>query len=422
MSIKREGPTLREITMQVLAELTAPAPVAEVVQRVLACFPSQSKDPPKRVRDLLHSFDLVGVELVYLDPKTIVPLRLAMPGVRFRVPLEPDEIKQGVLTIEPKFIPFLNIQYGEAWSNIEIELVEANDQPIPTRVVPVPIKRKTLDGNAVTREQAAFALKDWLPAHRARANDSVIVTILNWRPARLRFEFEPRAQYRKSAFAAQDRALADCIQTLLDESYDERIDTRSAILTAYARMSGARDYPGNPWLGVLIADPRYFVTDFDIKAGEGKSTLDFLRGGWAEPDEVTERTFTREQGAKVYRFTATRNYGKQKHVVEILGKHTFADFDDVMREAFNHDTFDHLSEFTRIILRGKGKKPREQHYGELNPFERTPAGKVRIAGLGLDIGAQLEYVYDFGDWIEHKIILESIGDAERGVKYPRVVK
>ena len=134
---------------------------------------------------------------------------------------------------------------------------------------------------------------------------------------------------------------------------------------------------------------------------------------------VREQPFTRRQGQQVYRFKAASRYRKRERVIEIQGKHTLADFDGVMRDAFNLDFTDHLSEFTRIIPRGKGKRPREIPYGELNPFEKTAAAKVRVAGLGLEPGAQLQYVYDFGDWLEHSLTLESIQSPERGVAYPR---
>ncbi len=48
--------------------------------------------------------------------------------------------------------------------------------------------------------------------------------------------------------------------------------------------------------------------------------------------------------------------------------------------------------------------------------------ELRLAGLGLKVGAELEYLYDFGDSLRHTLVLQSIGDAEQGVKYPRVVK
>ncbi len=33
---------------------------------------------------------------------------------------------------------------------------------------------------------------------------------------------------------------------------------------------------------------------------------------------------------------------------------------------------------------------------------------------------QVKYVYDFGDWIEHRITLESIVEPQPGVDYPRL--
>ena len=93
-----------------------------------------------------------------------------------------------------------------------------------------------------------------------------------------------------------------------------------------------------------------------------------------------------------------------------------------MRRAFDLDSSDHLSEFTIITRRGKGKKPRELALGVINPFESTDAMARQVAGLGLDIGGELEYLYDFGDSLRHSLELKSIGVAERGVKYPRMMK
>ena len=160
------------------------------------------------------------------------------------------------------------------------------------------------------------------------------------------------------------------------------------------------------------------LTEFEIMPAD--QLLPFERM-MMEPgeDAVREQPFTREQGQQIYHFKAVSRYRKRERVIEIQGKHTLADFDDVMREAFDLDFADHLSEFTRIISRGKGKRPRQIPYGELNPFEKTAAAKVRVAGLGLETGAQLVYVYDFGDWLEHSLTLESIHAPERGLTYPR---
>ncbi len=423
MPAKREGPTLREVTQQVLEEMTEPASVNDIVQRVLERYPSTSKDPPKRVRDHLHSHEMVGVELVYLDPKTIAPLRLAMPGVCFRVPLEADDVQSGLVPVRPGFVPFVTNRFSQTIVTEHIEVQDENGRIISNGPMAglAHKQTQTLWESYSTQGNDAFDLRDWLRAHHAHAGDSLCVTILNWRPARLRLEFEPQSMYREDVIAAQNRALADCVQALLDESYGERIDVNPTLLTAYARMPGAHDYPGNHWFPVLFEDPRFLITSFGIKASDGISTAEYLRDPSADL-EPKEQPFTPEQGNGVYRFSATENDGTRERIIEILGKHTLADFDHVMRTAFRLDHFDHLSEFTRITRRGKGKRPHEQRYGQINPFEPTPAMRRQVAGLGLQVGAELEYLYDFGDSLRHTLVLQSIAGAERNVKYPCIVK
>jgi len=45
--------------------------------------------------------------------------------------------------------------------------------------------------------------------------------------------------------------------------------------------------------------------------------------------------------------------------------------------------------------------------------------KIKVAGLGLAVGEQIKYVYDFGDWIEHRLTLQAIEAPQSGAKYPR---
>ena len=292
MPSKRAGPTLKQITLQVLAELSAPASVGAVVQEILARYPFESKEPRERVRNLFRADDMVGVELVYLDSQTIAPLRWAMTGICFRVPLGPEVAKEGTLAIDPGFVPFLVNQFNYEIAQSGIELRDANDRIIAARLVTVRRKTAELLVGESPHELVALDLRDWLRAQHARAQDSLRVTILNWRPVHLRLEFEPYSDYRRDVFAAQNRALGDCVQALLDESYDERLSTNPAILTAYARMPGARDYPGDHWLTVLANDPRFLVSDFEIKRSEGISTIDLLRAPLGA-SELRQRRFTR---------------------------------------------------------------------------------------------------------------------------------
>lgn len=43
-----------------------------------------------------------------------------------------------------------------------------------------------------------------------------------------------------------------------------------------------------------------------------------------------------------------------------------------------------------------------------------------MLSIQLTVGAQLKYVYDCGDWIEHRIILEETPAPAPKVKYPRL--
>ena len=74
-----------------------------------------------------------------------------------------------------------------------------------------------------------------------------------------------------------------------------------------------------------------------------------------------------------------------------------------------------------MVRRGKGKRFREVDVGDVGPAGGGSGAGVQIASLGLKRGDELKYVYDFGDWIEHRITLEEIVEAEKRVKYPRTV-
>jgi len=70
---------------QVLAQVDGPIPVDEFATRVLAIYPSKAKKPMASIRSHLRE-EHPGQTLVFLDRHTIVPIRVAMRGVRFRTP------------------------------------------------------------------------------------------------------------------------------------------------------------------------------------------------------------------------------------------------------------------------------------------------------------------------------------------------
>ena len=96
-------PTLKQVVEQVLAEVEGPITVKDLAERVYAIYPTKAKTAMSSFRNCLH-YDEQGVNLVYLNRDTILPMRIAMQGVRFRVPIDRHAEKENE-------IPFLFFNY-----------------------------------------------------------------------------------------------------------------------------------------------------------------------------------------------------------------------------------------------------------------------------------------------------------------------
>jgi hypothetical protein len=88
-----------------------------------------------------------------------------------------------------------------------------------------------------------------------------------------------------------------------------------------------------------------------------------------------------------------------------------------MRDAFDHDWSDHLSEFSLYM----GGRRRPAGLGHIEPWGGGEGRHPLISHLGLEVKDRLKYVYDFGDWIEHQLTLEAIDEPEADAEYPRQV-
>ena len=65
-------------------------------------------------------------------------------------------------------------------------------------------------------------------------------------------------------------------------------------------------------------------------------------------------------------------------------------------------------------------------YGVADPTYDEPGdviaeGKVRLSEVLSTPGAQIHYVYDFGDYWQHAVMLEEIEPARLDIEYPRVL-
>ncbi|MFQ6057870.1 MAG: hypothetical protein ACE5MB_03190 [Anaerolineae bacterium] len=412
---KEKSITLREAVGEILAQLDGPISLDEFTERILALWPSKAKNPRASIRNHLR-WEGVGKTLVFLDRQTIVPLHVAMRGVRFRIPLSRQEVKRGVLIIDPSFHYFLRREIPHQ----DVHLLDASGRLLPTRVVTLKQKVKTIL-EPFTRELPAFDLGDWFRAHRVRRNDSILVTVEDWGAGRFRLEHEPARRRRHQEIERKNQELADLIFEMLEAARDEYVFAEAAVTTAYARMSDPRGYPGDHWVEVITRDPRMRWDGVAIRYSDYRSLLERVLLG-EEERGFREKSFSPAQARQVYRFKAALRYrpGLWRRI-EIQGGQTLAEFDMILRDTFQHDPFDHLSGFWKRVRRGTGKRFREMDLGDINPFGEGSGADLRVAGLGLAPGDQLKYVYDFGDWVEHLITLEEIVEPEEGAKYPRVI-
>ncbi|NOR13406.1 MAG: hypothetical protein GQ545_09150 [Candidatus Aminicenantes bacterium] len=399
--MKKNSPTMAEAVEQVLAEVDGPIKLNDLTEKVLEIYPSSAKKPNAGIRNHLRMKG-VGKSIIYLDKETIIPLRVDAPGVRFRISLSRWQVNKGALPFFPSF---------QGWTSYIDEmqafmLIDEQGTPAPTDVVSLKYRISGLRGDF---DVLAFKMSHWFHKHNVRRNDSILVTIESWEPRRFRLEFEPEKKRRihNEEIEYKNQELADILFDILETATHEQIYVNKAIPTAYLRLSNPRGYPGDDWTTVLNIDSRMRRVDFHITYPERRNMMERMLTEGQPPFD--EQDFTPEQGEQVYQFRAALKYRNDIwRRVEIQGNQTLAEFDSILRYEFGHDTSDHLGGFWKLVRRGQTRRFRKIELGDIDPLGEGTGADIRIAGLGLQAGDRLKYVYDFGDWIEHKIIVEKV--------------
>ena len=405
--------TKREAIDQVLSELSGPISVDEVVRQVLALWPSKAKNPRAPIVQELRYY-CAGRSIVFLDRDTLIPIWCVLDSVRFRVPIGRQEAKRGLL-LASFFYPFAAVPLEE------VCFVDEQGRPLPTKIASLRVQVEGLFGFE-TVDVPAFDLASWFRARGVRRGDSVLVTILDSRAGRFALEHELAKRRRQEEIERRNRELADLLyEFVLDYRWDQ-VPVNEAVITAYAHLSDPRGYPGDHWQDVVEKDKRLRLLGPSIVLSSYRTPLEamVLEEGIAPtvPLSPEQEALARKREEKVYRFKAAFKYNKRIwRRIEILGRQTLGDLDDLMRDGFGHDWADHLSEFYVF----PGGRRRKVGLGSIEPFGGGEGREHKVSHLGLEVGDKMEYVYDFGDWIEHILTLEAIADPEEGVEYPREV-
>jgi hypothetical protein len=408
--------TLKQVVEQVLSELNGPITVTDLADRVYAIYPTRSKTAMSSLRNCLH-YDEQGVNLVYLDKFTVLPMRIAMQGVRFRLPIDRHAEKEYEIAVL-----FFNFFIGRDGKANDIVLVDDADKPI---VFSIKSAKNIWEPNSLWRHDFvdAFDFSEWLKSKNPQRGDSLLVTVQNWENRKFQIEYEPKRKRRLEEIKRYDKEFSNILFNLLEESRDGDIFLHQVVPDVFVRLSKPHGYPGSNWREIVENDKRIVSDGIILKYPEDLPPLDHLMLPDDERLPWIKDTYIKKQSKDVYRFKVSLGFDSPVwRVIEIKAEQTFADLDVAIREGFNHDRYDHMGGFWKLIPRGKSqKKFREIEIGDVNPLEEGTAADLHIGGIDLKPGDLMKYVYDFGDWVEHEVRLEEITMIEMGKSYPILV-
>jgi Plasmid pRiA4b ORF-3-like protein len=314
--------------------------------------------------------------------------------------------------------------------------------------------------------------QDWLRGEPIAAGDSLLFHVTGEEDVACRVTCEPLAARDREQVSAKNRRLADAVEAVMVREVRRPLNLIPLALWLLARDFYQDPCPPDPLLPVLLlADTRFtmerdqeiaMATKWDqIVIEEDDFVLDLFQlgreddAGSATPEEQKlslaahlppplstfaeltpwlvavgyddplktppDEDAEEEAGGsieQVYRVRVALAHRKSIwRVFEVSDEETLEELDRAIRHAFQHDTMDHLSEFS---VRAGGHR-RTTHFGHISPFGDGPGNEVLVGNLCLEVGDTLHYVYDFGDHIGHTVTVEAVQEIESDVDYPREV-
>jgi len=413
-------PNYGEIIQEILDGVNGPIQVEELAARLLEKRPSKAKNPYRAALNKIREEN--GRKLIYTDKDHILPIRLAFQGVRFRIQLTKVEVNRRSLSFDEYFREYLpNGMRAE-----KILFVDSKGELIPHTTANKLRKSNDAFFGDISTYVDVVVLKKWFDANRIEPKDHVLITIMDWKNGIIQLEHERFGKHNPKLLAEQNRFLADQIFAMLEAAQNEDIQASIFLPTLYAKIKDKHGFIPDHFNLVIHEDKRMVCYDSWVSYSDsGYSMLDRMFAEVSEQSLIAPaEIFTEEEGRQIYRFRA---YFKHKpsiwREIEIEGSQTLADMDHQLRISFQHDSFEHLSGFWKMIVRGSSarKKYREVEIGKVNPFENSGESDTAIVALKLQTNDRLKYVYDFGDWIEHTLELKAIHEPVKGSELPREI-
>ena len=238
-------PTIASILRHLAEEYDGPVEERHVLTRVLEQRPSSAKNPYATIRERLR-WDGLTLGWLRLSRSQLMPLRVALQGLRFRCLPRARDVAAGLLPIA-HLQPFAGPRSGECTLCDE-------------RGVQMPY----LDLDAESAREAAlpaFDLRAFYARTAFRPGDSIVVTVASAEPLVLRLEREVSDEFRTGAVSAQDAELIEAIVERVRRAQTALIPCDEIVLPIFATAAWRSAYPGRPWQHLIIHDTRVQLVD-----------------------------------------------------------------------------------------------------------------------------------------------------------------
>ena len=242
-------PTIASILQDLAEQYSGVVTEREVLDRVLARRPSRAKNPYASIRERLR-FEATSLGWVRLGGGALVPLRVVLDGLRFRVTPSADEYGADLL-LRAHLAPFVPLYRRD------VRLEDADGHSIPVRDVMLALG----EGLFGPTTAPALTFGEWFLRTGFVPGDSLIVTVVRSAPLTLRIEHEPASAFRLDDVLQQERELIDALAEHAARARGEVVSAEECVLPAYALAPWRTGYPGRPWRDLVSADPRIRLMD-----------------------------------------------------------------------------------------------------------------------------------------------------------------
>lgn len=243
--MSHQEPTIANILRLLAAEYDGPVEERRVLERVLERRPSSAKNPYATIRERLR-WDGLTLGWLRLNRRQLMPLRIALQGLRFRCLPRARDIEAGLL-------PLAHLQPFAGLRGTDMTLRDTDHTPM-TLIEPEEDERGGLS-------MPSFDLRAWYTRQHFVPGDSIIVTTVSAEPLVLQIERESGADFRPGLVSAQDAELLDAIVERVARSNVALLPCDEVVLPIFAAAHWRTGYPGSPWQLLVTRDGRLQLVD-----------------------------------------------------------------------------------------------------------------------------------------------------------------